>query len=258
MFLQVSVFTEGILAMDRTLYGVIEVDPKQMLEDGIRKELVNQITHALHELLVFRSGKPGECEAQLTKLSARLDGFRRSFEYIQDYLNIYGLRIWQEEFSRIINYAVEQESNSFLAKKIYDWQSVYQSDAIPIPKFPSLDRESVNFMGRLARELLRQTDVRVAVYVEGMQGWYDKDEREVVGIRTFDLLNRGVGIFGLTGMDRLISFMIVRDMQVPISFFVVFEFVDGAAHNSNSVCFRLGFVCTARMWTTPRAPTYQI
>ena len=36
----------------------------------------------------------------------------------------------------------------------------------------------------------------------------------MVGIRTFDLLNRGVGIFGLTGMDRLISFMIVRDMQV--------------------------------------------
>ncbi len=34
-------------------------------------------------------------QAQLTKLSARLDGFRRSFEYIQDYVNIYGLRIWQ-------------------------------------------------------------------------------------------------------------------------------------------------------------------
>jgi hypothetical protein len=52
----------------------------------------------------------------------------------------------QEEFSRIVNYNVEQESNSFLAKKIYDWQSTYQSDAIPIPKWQPLDRESVNFM----------------------------------------------------------------------------------------------------------------
>jgi len=26
-----------------------------------------------------------------------MDGFRRSFEYIQDYVNIYGLKIWQEE-----------------------------------------------------------------------------------------------------------------------------------------------------------------
>ncbi len=26
-----------------------------------------------------------------------MSGFRRSFEYIQDYVNIYGLKIWQEE-----------------------------------------------------------------------------------------------------------------------------------------------------------------
>ena len=35
-----SVFTEGILLMKTTLVGVIKVDPKQLLEDGIRKELV--------------------------------------------------------------------------------------------------------------------------------------------------------------------------------------------------------------------------
>ena len=47
-----------------------------------------------------------------------MDGFRRSFEYIQDYVNIYGLKIWQEEMSRIINYNVEQECNSFLRTKV--------------------------------------------------------------------------------------------------------------------------------------------
>lgn len=47
-----------------------------------------------------------------------MDGFRRSFEYIQDYINIYGLKIWQEEVSRIINYNVEQECNSFLREKV--------------------------------------------------------------------------------------------------------------------------------------------
>lgn len=49
-----------------------------------------------------------------------MDGFRRSFEYIQDYINIYGLKIWQEEVSRIINYNVEQECNSFLREKVLD------------------------------------------------------------------------------------------------------------------------------------------
>jgi len=33
----VSVFTRGILAMETTLVGVVQIDPKQLLEDGIRK-----------------------------------------------------------------------------------------------------------------------------------------------------------------------------------------------------------------------------
>ncbi len=46
-----------------------------------------------------------------------------------------------------------------------------------------------------------------------MQGWYDlKDGREVVGIRTFSLIHKGVNIFGLCGLDRLLCFMIVHDL----------------------------------------------
>lgn len=59
-----------------------------------------------------------------------MDGFRRSFEYVQDYVGIYGLKIWQEEVSRIINYNVEQESNSFLKQKvraliIFQWNILF-------------------------------------------------------------------------------------------------------------------------------------
>ena len=34
---EISKFTEGIYAMDTTLVGIIEIDPKGLLEDGIRK-----------------------------------------------------------------------------------------------------------------------------------------------------------------------------------------------------------------------------
>ena len=40
-----------------------------------------------------------ELEPKLKALAERMNGFRRSFEYIQDYVNIYGLKIWQEEVS---------------------------------------------------------------------------------------------------------------------------------------------------------------
>ena len=39
--------------MKTTLVGVIKVDPKQLLEDGIRKELVQQVVSTLHHNLIF-------------------------------------------------------------------------------------------------------------------------------------------------------------------------------------------------------------
>ena len=33
---------------------------------------------------------------------------------LQDYINIPGLRLWQEEISRIVNFAVEREAAGFL------------------------------------------------------------------------------------------------------------------------------------------------
>jgi WASH complex subunit strumpellin len=87
-----------------------------------------------------------------------MDGYRRSLEYIQDYIGIYGLKIWQEELSRIIGYNVEMECNNFLRNKIQSWQSNFQNKVIPIPDFSSVDGQSVNFMGRLLKELIRITD----------------------------------------------------------------------------------------------------
>ena len=49
----ISVFTEGILLMKVTRIGVIPVDSKKLLEDGIRKELVKQVAAALHHGFIF-------------------------------------------------------------------------------------------------------------------------------------------------------------------------------------------------------------
>lgn len=109
---------------------------------------------------------------------------------------------------------VLQECNSFLKKKIYDFQSKYQSTAIPIPKFRPIDA-SVNFIGRLTRELIRHTEPTITFYVGALSAWVDKHGEEVVGMRMMNLLHRSVGIFGMHGMDRLLCFMIVRDLKAP-------------------------------------------
>lgn len=216
----ISIFTEGILMMKTTLVGIIKVDPKQLLEDGIRKELVKRVAFALHRGLIFNPrAKPSELMPKLKDLGATMDGFHRSFEYIQDYVSIYGLKIWQEEVSRIINYNVEQECNNFLRTKIQDWQSMYQSTHIPIPKFAPVD-ESITFIGRLCREILRITDPKMTCYIDQLNTWYDiKTHQEVTSSRLFSEIQNTLGTFGLNGLDRLLCFMIVKELQNFLSMF---------------------------------------
>lgn len=139
---------------------------------------------------------------------------RRSFEYISDYVNIYGLKIWQEEFSRIINFSVEQECNAYLKKKVQAWQSQFQSKAIPIPVYPPLDDNCANFIGRLVREVLSLTDVQASIYLDANSGWFETTSgRELFGMRTCSMLHRAVGTAGVRGLDSTLAFLIVSQIQ---------------------------------------------
>jgi WASH complex subunit strumpellin len=93
-----SVLAEGILMMQITLVGIIRIDPKRLLENGIRKELVSQVCDLLHTTLMFQGkgnsgSREGVLRSKLEHISKRLDGIRRSFEYIGDYVNSNGLKV---------------------------------------------------------------------------------------------------------------------------------------------------------------------
>ena len=55
----------------------------------------------------------GAFDKMLTKLARQFQGMREAFEYIQDYVSAQGLRMWLEEFSRIVYFNVEMESGVF-------------------------------------------------------------------------------------------------------------------------------------------------
>ncbi|XP_019864763.1 WASH complex subunit 5 isoform X2 [Aethina tumida] len=211
----ISVFSQGMRMMKSTLVGVVCLDPKKLLEDGIRKELVQHISKALHTELTFSPRfKPEELEQKVKSLGLIMDGYKKSFEYIQDYINLNGLKIWQEEVTRIINYNVEQECNGFLRNKVHNWQSVYQNKHVPIPYYPKSDAISENFIGRLARELIRITDPRTSVYLMQTSTWYDiKTHKPVFNKEIIGLIASAIEIAGLAGLDRLFSFMIVTNLQ---------------------------------------------
>lgn len=49
----ISVLTDGVLMMKTTLVGTIKVDPRQILESGIRRELVRQVATFMNDIAVF-------------------------------------------------------------------------------------------------------------------------------------------------------------------------------------------------------------
>ena len=148
----ISVFTKGIFMMEKTLVGVIEVDPKIILEKGIRTELLKLLAKTFHTYIDFKANDNKiDLNRKLNELINRISSIRKSFLYIQDYINIDGNKMWCEEMNKLINYYVEIEANKFLSRKIKQKNDLYDNmkDFQP-PKYPPLkgSPESPTFMGR--------------------------------------------------------------------------------------------------------------
>ena len=103
--------------MKKTLIGNLEIKPKGLLEEGLRKELVRQYSTALHNSLQFyipteRSKQAlidhiHSCTQIFTALGSRIEGFQRSMIWLQDFLEIDGLDIFIHETSRVVKANVE-------------------------------------------------------------------------------------------------------------------------------------------------------
>ena len=190
-----------------------QVDPKELLEEGIRSELVKQLSIALQSGLTFKAGgKPADLEAAVSRLATQLAGFRLALEYIADYVKINGLRLWQEEFAGVLNFFVEQERNAFLKRKVHSWQSTFTRAAAAANLAPPAAFQH-SFFGRLVRELVHITCPRRAIYSEAVGGWVDAAGKEVVGGRMLSLLQHALGRCGLRGIGSTIGFMVTSQLH---------------------------------------------
>lgn len=229
---EISIFADGVLSMDNSIIGGIEINPRKLLDEGLRKEMVRHVSELLNNILQFDFAADSETVASITKhqasamrslasLSRRLEGFQSALECIEDYVSIHGLKMWHEEFSRIINYNVEQEVNKYLLKKVLDADSAFQSDIVPIPRFPRVQNEPtcINFMGRMVSMLIKITDTQYTTFSVEKSGWFMNDGTEVCGLKTVSLLRQSIGVYGLTGIDRLLCYRILHELHRFVKFF---------------------------------------
>ena len=82
------------------------------------------------------------------------------------------------------------------------------------------------------------------MYIEHMTAWYDlKTHNEVINLTFFSKITKSVGTAGLTGLDRLFSFMIVTDLQVCFMSSHVSLYLQLCFLKSRSFCFIYGQKC---------------
>lgn len=180
--------------------------------------MVNRVGTALHKILMFNvksKDRVGDLVTKIETIGGAMEGFRKSFEYIQDYINIPGLRLWQEDISRIIKHAIEKEAAGFL-KGSGESYSQYQSIAVPIPEFPPIQGDvSRTFMGRLTREILSVTEPGSSIFVESSGAWFTPrpPHNEILGPVFVQKLELAVGVAGLAGLNRLLGLMAITNMQ---------------------------------------------
>jgi WASH complex subunit strumpellin len=62
-------------------------------------------------------GSFGDYEEKFARLRSQFVGMKRSIEYIQDFLNVPGEKIWREELTQIVNQAVDREAQKLVNKK---------------------------------------------------------------------------------------------------------------------------------------------
>ncbi|GBG30204.1 ABC transporter G family member 5 [Hondaea fermentalgiana] len=185
----VSVFTEGVLAMQTTLLGVVEVDPRQLLEDGIRTELVSRVCAALDQHFTsprsdgFGNITTKEMERQLVSAAASMKHLRHSLEFVQDYVSMNGLRVWHMELERIFGVYADVE-----VKNRPPSPGELQ---VPVHR----DSQSITFLRRLEQMLYALTQADTSVYAPRRAAWLDMGSRaEVLGARLLRHLKEAVGV----------------------------------------------------------------
>ena len=232
---KVSHYAESLLTMEDTTIGLIQINSRQLLEDGLRRELVLRMSDSIQKILTFDETKtPSNTSdivnvanafiAKLKELDVIMKGYMSSFEYIQDYLVIYGLRLCQEELTRIIRSNVDQAIRVLLKEnQLQEGMYIAPNDAqtllnqttrIPVPVYSSDPLES-SFIVRLLSEILRITDPRSTIFDEQMSAWYDQkaQRNKVADLKIFELTASSLSAAGLNGLDTVCCALSMLELQ---------------------------------------------
>lgn len=220
---EIAVYTDGIMSMDKYIIGMIEVIPMKILEEGLRKELLVMLGEKLNEKLKFGAIKSyEEFELLLTNVGEELDSLKRGVEYIQDMLNIQGLKIWYDEYNKLVSVYVDAEwefiREEVLPDEALKWASsenATEGEANLEVEVGNLkkDENGLTFCGRLINAVIKFCHPSNTTYVPKTLSFYKADSNSVrITMNTFMRIRKCIGANGLYGIDKLLGFMTLGEI----------------------------------------------
>lgn len=188
---RIALLMRGIRETDVAYLGAILVEPKEVLGDGLRRELAQQI----ETMLAKTSFEP--LEASLKDLAEQSLRLRSSFEHVQDYLGVSAQELWRSQFSRVVRFLLHMEQQQLLGRRKGAKASPDHDPTQPI-RFP--DALGGSFLSRGVTKLLDATEPSKC------SGGFRQDWSSNLDSLVLHRLMEAVGAPGVAAMSQLLAF----------------------------------------------------
>eukprot|EP00435_Cladocopium_sp_Y103_P048828 s1452_g14.t1 len=149
---RIALLMRGIRETDVAVLGAILVEPKEVLVDGLRRELAANI-----EAMLAKQSFD-HLEASLKDLADQSRRLRGSFEHVQDYLGVSAQELWRAQFGRVVRFLLHMEQHQLLGKRGRAKSSPDHDPSQPI-RFPDgKSSGGSSFLSRCMAKLLELTE----------------------------------------------------------------------------------------------------
>ncbi|KAK5977067.1 hypothetical protein GCK32_008829 [Trichostrongylus colubriformis] len=164
----ISNLSLGVSRMALKKVGMISINPKELLEEGIRRELASELPSLLTLL-----DKNTSLEDVLKILSLNLHPFHRGFIYMCEHVDINGHDMWREEVDAVLRRT---------AKDLMDRGSTQ-------PQTGGNTANAVPALTLVFNLMVKHSDPFSSHYVEGSMTWRDvKTKKDVLSSKMIDLV----------------------------------------------------------------------
>eukprot|EP00929_Paragymnodinium_shiwhaense_P079857 TRINITY_DN41625_c0_g1_i1.p1 TRINITY_DN41625_c0_g1~~TRINITY_DN41625_c0_g1_i1.p1 ORF type:complete len:1211 (+),score=268.80 TRINITY_DN41625_c0_g1_i1:174-3806(+) len=219
---QIALLMRGIRETDVAVLGVLRLEPREVLVQGLRRELASKIEDQFARLVFSLGGRPSREDflKPVFELAARCQSLSRAFEHVQDYLGISAMKLWHAEAARITRFMLHMELQARLKRRLPLARSCPHFDPDCPIGFPDRTAEATgdfkrgrSFVTRTAEALLAITEPKITA------GGYHAEWREKkTGECLFDsgaleALHAALGPVAVSALSKLLGFRVAGALR---------------------------------------------